>query len=100
MFNRSFRYSAADIIDSLPTKNDITDAVRSATAKVLSDSMFEISALRVLWVSFGILIGAAFSNFCKKYRWLFFLTFLVSGALFLYKAFQLMDDAESGWDLD
>ena len=58
----------------------------------------EVCVLKMLLISFGILIGTLFSDFFKKHRKLVVVAFLVSVALFIYKAFQLVDDWDEATD--
>lgn len=51
----------------------------------------EVFVLKMMLISFGVLIGTAFSDFFKKHRGLVFCAFLASVALFVYKALQLVD---------
>ncbi len=54
----------------------------------------EVCVLKMMLVSLGILIGTLFSDFFKKHRNLVVVAFLISVALFVYKAFQLV----GSWD--
>ncbi|HIV67279.1 MAG TPA: hypothetical protein IAA32_00235 [Candidatus Butyricicoccus stercorigallinarum] len=54
----------------------------------------ELQILQLMLISFGVLLGATFSDFFKKYRKVVLVAFLVSVCLFVYKAFQLLGE----WD--
>ncbi len=51
----------------------------------------EVFVLKMMLISFGVLIGTAFSDFFKKHRVFVVCAFLASVALFVYKTIQLVD---------
>ncbi|MGN1014247.1 MAG: hypothetical protein ACI4PM_02695 [Butyricicoccus sp.] len=55
----------------------------------------EALLLKTFFVSVGILIGAAFSDFFKKHRWLVVFVLIGSVALFLYKAIADMEEDDA-----
>ncbi|MDO5784867.1 MAG: hypothetical protein Q4P20_07365 [Eubacteriales bacterium] len=71
------------------------DFAQSRISSLLANFVLsEVCVLKMMLISFGILIGTLFSDFFKKHRKLVVVAFLVSVALFVYKAFQLIGD----WD--
>ena len=51
----------------------------------------EVFVLKLMLISFGVLIGTAFSDFFKKHRGFVVFAFVASVALFVYKTIQLVD---------
>lgn len=73
------------------------DAASCRISSLLSKYMLsELQILQLMLVSFGLLLGATFSDFFKKYRKFVLIAFLLSVCLFVYKAFQLLGE----WDDD
>lgn len=54
----------------------------------------EALLLKTFFISLGILIGSAFSDFFKKHRVLVFFVMIGSLVLFLYKAISEIDEDE------
>lgn len=54
----------------------------------------EVCILKMMLVSFGVLLGTLFSDFFKKYRKFVIITFIISVGLFIWKVFQAMSE----WD--
>lgn len=70
-------------------------AASQRITSILSKYMLsELQVLQLMLISFGILLGATFSDFFKKHRKFVLIAFLLSVCLFVYKAFQLLGE----WD--
>ncbi|MDO4174488.1 MAG: hypothetical protein Q4D42_06960 [Eubacteriales bacterium] len=71
------------------------DAAHSRISSLLNSFVLsEVFVLKMMLISFGILIGTMFCDFFKKHRGIIFVAFIASVALFIYKAFQLVDELE------
>ncbi len=68
------------------------------SAAVRSYLLSEVCIFKMMLISFGLLIGATFSDFFKKHRIILFVAFLGSAALFLYKAFQMLEEIDEETD--
>ena len=71
-----------------------TAASQRITSLLRKYMLSEIQILQLMLVSFGVLLGATFSDFFKKHRKFVLIAFLLSVCLFVYKAFQLLGE----WD--
>lgn len=70
-------------------------AVSAAVAAWLSGLMIsEAMLVKTFLVSIGILIGATFSDFFKKHRWLIALLGLTTLAVFLFRVISELDEEE------
>lgn len=70
-------------------------AVYAAVAAWLSSLVIsEALLVKTCLISVGVLIGATFSDFFKKHRWLVAFLALASLALFVYKAIADLEDDE------
>lgn len=75
------------------------DFAQSRISSLLANFVLsEVCVLKMMLISFGILIGTLFSDFFKKHRKLVVIAFLMSVGLFVYKAFQLVEDWEETTD--
>lgn len=89
--------AASKFVDAQSAVRAGCDFAQSRISSLLADFVIsEVCVLKMMLISFGILIGALFSDFFNKHRKLVVVAFLVSVALFVYKAFQLVGD----WDED
>lgn len=68
------------------------------SATVCSYLLSEVCIFKMMLISFGLLVGATFSDFFKKHRIFLFVAFLGSAALFLYKAFQMLEEIDEETD--
>ncbi len=60
----------------------------------LNEPVSDTCILHALLITLGIIIGMIFSDFFKKHRKLLIVTFIASAALFVYKAYRLMQEWE------
>ena len=68
--------------------NTAHDQLSSLLSKFV---LSEVFVLKLMLISFGVLIGTAFSDFFKKHRGFVIFAFVASVALFVYKTIQLVD---------
>ncbi len=71
-----------------------TTASRRITSLLNQYMLSELQVLQLMLISLGVLLGATFSGFFKKYRKFVLIAFLFSVCLFVYRAFQLLGE----WD--
>ena len=70
-------------------------AVSAAVAAWLSGLVIsEAMLVKTFLISIGILIGATFSDFFKKHRWLIALLGLTTLAVFLFRVISELDEEE------
>ncbi|GEM_PF-1530513 len=95
---RDYRDLAAARIGNVGDMAKIGYDVAASRISVLLNKylLSELCILQMMLVSFGILLGATFTGFFKKYRGVVLVAFLISVGLFVYKAFQLLGE----WDED
>ena len=68
--------------------NTAHDQLSSLLSKFV---LSEVFVLKLMLISFGVLIGTAFSDFFKEHRGFVIFAFVASVALFVYKTIQLVD---------
>lgn len=88
------------ILDTMTVASGKTNAyvaaVYAAVVAWLSSLVIsEALLVKTCLVSFGILIGATFSDFFKKHRWLVALVALASLALFVYKVISDLEEDDA-----
>ena len=88
--------SAVQVMSSAAQKTGVWLAAAYAAAVAWLSSLVISEALLVktCLVSLGILIGATFSDFFKKHRWLVALLGLTTLTLFVYRVISELDDEE------
>lgn len=63
-----------------------------AMARIKTLELWEFTLFKLCLISFGAWLGAAFSKALKKFKYLFFITFLASCIYFIWRIFWCTEE--------